>query len=82
MVLLALSQSVSHSALQPSTCIEHQACSDDAWTDLGGKSKEAQQVFQRGDFWRLLSVAITFLWPFFDFIYQTEADWPASARMY
>jgi hypothetical protein len=37
-----------------------QACSDDAWTDLGGKSKEAQ-VVQRSYFWRLLSVAIKFL---------------------
>jgi hypothetical protein len=57
-----------------------QACSDDAWTDLGGKSKEAQEVLQRSDFWRLLSVAIEFLWPFSNFRHQIKADWPALAR--
>jgi hypothetical protein len=59
-----------------------QACSDDAWTDLGGKPKEAQEVLQRSDFWRLLSVAIKFLRPFSDFILQIEADRPVLARMY
>jgi hypothetical protein len=59
-----------------------QACSDDAWTDLGGKSKEAQEVAQRGDIWRLLSVAIKFLGPFPDFTHQIEAHRPTLARSY
>jgi hypothetical protein len=51
-----------------------QACSHDEWAELGGKCKEAQEVLQRADFWRLLSLAISFLHPFFDFIHQIEAD--------
>jgi hypothetical protein len=59
-----------------------QACSHEEWAELGGKCKDAQDVLQRADFWRLLKLAISFLQPFSDFIHQIEADRPALARTY
>jgi hypothetical protein len=59
-----------------------QACSDDEWAELGGKCKEAQEVLQRANFWRLPSLAISFLQPFSDFIHHIKADRPALARTY
>jgi hypothetical protein len=69
-------------SIQRSKAALLQACADDEWSDLGGKCKEAQAVLERADFWRLLSLAISFLQPFSDFIHQIEADRPALARTY
>jgi hypothetical protein len=59
-----------------------QAVSNPAWQRLGGKADEVQDVIQDYTFWSQLTLGISFLQPFSDFIHQIEADRPALGRCY